>query len=382
VPLVEFICEAKMSFSTPLGFSPRLRGTPFTKRVEASGVSSYTVYNHMLLPTVFESLEADYHHLKQAVQVWDVACERQIEITGPDASWLVQMLTPRDLSNIEIGKCLYVPMVDENGGMLNDPVLLKLEDNRYWFSIADSDLIFWIKGLSYGLNLKTRIREPDVFPLAIQGPKADELMARIIGDKIRELGFFRFKRFNFNSLNLLISRSGYSKQTGFEIYVEDFSMGETIWDTLFEAGHDLDVKAGCPNLIERVEAGLLSYGNDMTVDNTPHECGLSRFCDTKNALRCVGRDALLQEIELGPWRQIRSLEIVGRPLEPCRTAWEVYSGNIFVGRITSAAWSPDFETNVAIGMIHRDHWDPGTVLSVETPDGMSEVLVRDKPFAE
>ena len=360
-----------MSLSTPLGFSPRLRSTPFTTRVEASGVSSYTVYNHMLLPTVFKSLEADYHHLKQAVQVWDVACERQIEITGPDASRLVQMLTPRDLSTIEIGKCFYVPMVDENGGMLNDPVLLKLEDARYWFSIADSDLIFWIKGLAYGLNLKTSIREPDVSPLAIQGPKADELMARIIGNKIRELGFFNFKRFNFNSLILLISRSGYSKQTGFEVYVEDFSLGETIWDTLFEAGHDHDVKAGCPTLIERI---------DMTVENTPHESGLSKFCDTKKAIRCVGREALLQEIERGPWRQIRSLEIIGKPLTPCRTAWEIRSGNIFVGRITSAAWSPDFKTNVALGMIHKDHWDPGTVLCVETPDGLREVLVREKSF--
>ena len=237
-------------------------------------MSSYTVYNHMLLPTSFESLEADYAHLKNAVQVWDVSCERQIEITGTDADWLVQMLTPRDLSSIKVGKCYYVPMVDENGGMLNDPVLLKIDENRYWFSIADSDLIYWIKGLAYGLKLDVKIKEPDVSPLAIQGPKSDDLMAKIVGDEIRDLPFFHFKRFNFNSLDLLIARSGYSKQTGFEIYVEDFKLGETIWDTLFEAGANFDVRAGCPNLIERIEAGLLSYGNDMTNEHTPHQLSI------------------------------------------------------------------------------------------------------------
>lgn len=369
-----------MNPSPPLGLSPRLRNTPFTKRVEEAGVSSYTVYNHMLLPTVFESLEADYHHLKNAVQVWDVACERQIEITGPDAKWLVQMLTPRDLTNLEVGKCFYVPMVDESGGMLNDPVLLKLDEDKFWFSIADSDLIFWIKGLAYGLNLKTTIREPDVSPLAVQGPKSEELMASIVGNSIKELGFFRFARFKFKSLDLLIARSGYSKQTGFEIYVEDFKLGEAIWDSLFEAGRKLDVKAGCPNLIERIEGGLLSYGNDMTNENTPHESGLSKFCDTKQAIKCVGREALLKEISDGPWRQIRYLEISGDPLPPCRTAWEIRSDNIFVGRVTSSAWSPDFETNAAIGMIHRDHWEPGNVLIVDTPDGPREIVIRKGPF--
>ena len=227
--------------SPPIGLSPRLRSTPFTKRVEEAGVSSYTVYNHMLLPTSFASLDADYVHLKNAVQIWDVACERQIEVTGPDAGWLVQMLTPRNLSNLKIGKCYYVPMVDENGGMLNDPVLLKLEEDRYWFSIADSDLLYWIKGLAYGLKLNVKVKEPDVSPLGIQGPKAEDLMAQIVGDQIRNLPFFNFKRFNFDSLDLLIARSGYSKQGGYEIYVEDFKLGESIWDILFEAGANMDV---------------------------------------------------------------------------------------------------------------------------------------------
>ena len=369
-----------MVIATPLGLSSRVRSTPFTRRVEEAGVSGYTVYNHMLLPTVFRSMEEDYHHLKNAVQVWDVSCERQIEITGPDASWLVQMLTPRDLSNLEIGKCFYVPMVDENGGMLNDPVLLKISEDKYWFSIADSDLIYWIKGLAWGLNLKAKVREPDVSPLGVQGPKSDDLMARIVGEEIRDLGFFRFKKFQFNSLDLIIARSGYSKQGGFEIYVDDFSQGEMIWDTLFEAGQGLDVRAGCPNLIERIESGLLSFGSDMTNENTPHESGLSKFCDTRNAIKCVGRDALLKEIETGPWRQIRSLSISGPPVPPCRNAWEVWANNVYVGRVSSAAWSPDHQTNVGLGMIHRDHWEPNTIVTVETPEGPRESNIASGPF--
>ena len=368
--------------STPLGLSSRVRSTPFTRRVEQSGVSGYTVYNHMLLPTVFESMEDDYHHLKNAVQVWDVSCERQIEITGPDSSWLVQMLTPRDLSKLEIGKCFYVPMVDENGGMLNDPVLLKIAEDKYWFSISDSDLIYWIKGLAWGLNLKAKVTEPDVSPLAVQGPRSDDLMAKIVGDHIRDLGFFRFKKFNFNSQELIIARSGYSKQGGFEIYVDDFSKGEEIWDTLFEAGQDLDVMAGCPNLIERIEIGLLSFGSDITNENTPHESGLSKFCDTRNAIKCVGRDALLKEIENGPWRQIRFLSISGPAVPPCRSMWEARKDNVVIGRVSSAAWSPDFQTNVAIGMIHREHWDPGTSLIIETPDGPREAQIMAKPFVQ
>ena len=273
-------------------------------------------------------------------------------------------------------------MVDENGGMLNDPVLLKIAEDKYWFSISDSDLIYWIKGLAWGLNLNAKVTEPDVSPLAVQGPRSDDLLAKIIGDHIRDLGFFRFKKFNFNSQELIIARSGYSKQGGFEIYVDDFSKGEEIWDTLFEAGRDLDVRAGCPNLIERIESGLLSFGSDMTNDNTPHESGLSKFCDTRNAIKCVGRDALLKEIENGPWRQIRFLSMSGPAVPPCRSMWEARKDNVVIGRVSSAAWSPDFQTNVAIGMIHREHWDPNASLIIETPDGPREAQIMARPFVQ
>ena len=357
--------------------SRRLRRTPFSDGVEAAGVKAYTVYNRMLLPTVFRSVEEDYHHLKEAVQVWDVACERQVELRGPDAGRLMQMLTPRDLRGIVPGQCCYVPIVDETGGMLNDPVAVKLAEDRWWISIADSDLLLWVKGIAYGYRLDVLVEEPDVSPLAVQGPRADDLMAAVFGDAVRDIRFFRFGAFEFQGRRMVVARSGYSKQGGFEIYVEGGDLGMALWQALMESGRALDVHAGCPNLIERIEGGLLSYGNDMTQENTPHECGLGRFCNTRTAIGCVGRDALLRVAREGPLKQIRALEIHGGAVAGCDRLWPLMAGERQVGHVSSAAWSPDFETNVAIGMVRMTHWDEGTELDVVTPVGVRAVTVRD-----
>jgi dimethylsulfoniopropionate demethylase len=312
------------------------------------------------------------------VQVWDVACERQVELRGPDAGRLMQMLTPRDLRGMTAGQCFYVPIVDETGGMLNDPVAVKLSEDRWWISIADSDLLYWVKGIANGWRLDVLVDEPDVSPLAVQGPKSEELMERVFGPAIRKIRFFRFSVFQFQGRDVVIARSGYSKQGGFEIYVEGSDLGMPLWNALFEAGEDLRVRAGCPNLIERIEGGLLSYGNDMTDDNTPHECGLGRFCDTHTAIGCIGRDALLRVAKEGPVQQIRPLSIAGDVVPPCTEFWPLFAGGQLVGRISSAAWSPDFKENVAIGMVRMTHWDAGSRLEAETPDGMRTVKVRDK----
>lgn len=357
--------------------SRRIRRTPFTDGVEAAGVKGYTVYNHMLLPTVFRSITEDYHHLKKAVQVWDVACERQVELRGPDAGRLMQMLTPRDLRGMLPGQCYYVPIVDETGGMLNDPVALKLTEDRWWISIADSDLLFWVKALAYGYRLDVLVDEPDISPLAVQGPLADDLMARVFGDAVRAIKFFRFGWFDFNGVSMAVARSGYSKQGGFEIYVDGTKNGMPLWNALMEAGKDLDVYAGCPNLIERIEGGLLSYGNDMTRENTPHECGLGRFCSTQTAIGCVGRDALLRVAKEGPTQQIRAIAIAG-DIPVCNQVWPLMAKGKKVGQITSAAASPDYGTNVAIGMVRMTHWDEGTQLEVQTQDGPRVATVHEK----
>lgn len=361
--------------------SRRLRRTPFADGVEAAGVKAYTVYNRMLLPTMFRTVEEDYRHLKDAVQVWDVSCERQVELRGPDASKLMQMLTPRDLRGMRTGQCYYVPIVDETGGMLNDPVAVKLAEDRWWISIADSDLLLWVKGLAYGFRLDVLVGEPDVSPLAVQGPRADDLMAAVFGDAVREIRFFRFGWFEFQGRPLVVARSGYSKQGGFEIYVEGSDIAMPLWNALMEAGRPMDVHAGCPNGIERVEGGLLSYGNDMTEKNTPHECGLGRFCNTQTAIGCVGRDALLRVAQEGPVQQIRPVEIHGERVVGCDRAWPLIVGDRQVGQVTSAAWSPDFGTNVAIGMVRMTHWDAFTEVDVLTPDGPRAATIYETFWA-
>lgn len=363
-----------------LSISRRTRRTPFTDRVTAAGVKGYTVYNHMLLPTVFRSLEDDYWHLREAVQIWDVSCERQVEVRGPDAARLVQLLTPRDLSELAIGRCVYTPMVDETGGMLNDPVVLKLAEDRFWISIADSDLLFWVKGLANGQRLDVHVEEPDVSPLAVQGPKAEDVVADVFGERVRDIRFFRFEPMLFKGREFIVARSGYSKQGGFEIYLEGSEFGNELWDAVVEAGEPHDIHAGGPNLIERVEGGLLSYGNDMTRENTPHECGLGKFCQTADAIGCIGRDALIRTIMEGPRRQIRGLRIDGDGLPPTIDPWLAAAGEEDAGIVTSCAWSPRLKTNVAIGMIEEAFWDAGTAVVVATPNGPRAAEVVDLPF--
>ncbi|MGR3614859.1 MAG: dimethylsulfoniopropionate demethylase [Paracoccaceae bacterium] len=357
--------------------SRRLRRTAFSEGVEAAGVKAYTVYNHMLLPTVFRSVEEDYHHLKSAVQVWDVSCERQVELRGPDAGKLMQMLTPRDLRGMLPGQCYYVPIVDETGGMLNDPVAVKLSEDRWWISIADSDLLYWVKGIANGWRLDVLVDEPDVSPLAVQGPHAEDLLAAVFGDSIRKVRFFKFGMFNFMGRQLAIARSGYSRQGGFEIYLEGSDLGMPLWNALMEAGKPWDVHAGCPNLIERIEGGLLSFGNDMTDDNTPHECGLGKFCNTNTAIGCIGRDALLRVAKEGPVQQVRPISISGGAVPSCDRPWKLMANDKQVGQITSAAWSPNFETNVAIGMVRMTHWKPGTEFDVVLPNERRTAKVNE-----
>ena len=357
--------------------SRRVRGTPFTPGVQAAGVKAYTVYNHMLLPSYFESYEADYRHLKEHVQVWDVSVERQVSVKGPDALKLMRQMSPRDMDKMADDQCYYAPICDHDGGMLNDPVLIKIAEDHYWMSIADGDLLQWALGLAVGQGLDVEVIEPDVSPLAIQGPKADELMARVFGDVVRDIKFFRYKRLAFEDTEFVVARSGWSKQGGFEIYVDGTEYGMPLWNRLFDAGEDLNVRAGCPNLIERIEGGLLSYGSDMRRENTPIEAGLARFCNSP--VDYIGKSVIEAQKTQGPNQILRPIAIDGSGDLPHNAeGWDVYADNKQVGLIASAVWSPDFNTNVSIGMIDREHWEPGTVLHVDTGAEVRSATVQEK----
>lgn len=360
--------------------SRRIRLTPFTERVEACHVTSYTVYNHMLLPSIFVSLEDDYHHLKAHVQLWDVSAQRQVEISGPEARRLVVMLSARDLRNARPGRCYYTPITDYHGRMLNDPLILCLDENRFWLSIADSDLLLWVKALAGALGLDVQIHEPDVSPLAVQGPKATQAMERVFGAEIAKVPFFHWRPFPFKGRPLIISRSGWSKQGGFEIYLDDHSMGPELWDALWQAGQDLQIRAGGPNLIERIESGLLSYGGDITRDDTPLECGLAAYCDL-DAHEFIGRNALLRQREQGITRRLVGIRLEGKGLPQLRQAWRCQYNHRDAGIVTTIIWSPDFATNLGYAMLAA-HVPIHEWVEILTPIGTKRAEICALPFVK
>ncbi len=352
--------------ATPqLAASRRIRVTPYTPCVEALGVSGYSVVNHTILPKGFgRSVEEDYWHLKEHVQIWDVGCQRQVELKGPDAAYLAQLMTPRDLRKARVGQCLYAPLIDEKGGMLNDPIILKRAADRFWFSIADADILLWAKGLAVGMNLDVSIEEPDVSPLAIQGPKSEAVMEAVFGGGIRDIRFFRFAELPFDNHPLIIARSGYSRQGGFEIYLDDSTLGERLWNALWEAGQPFDIAPGSPNLIERIEGGLISCGNEFTRANNPLECGFEKYCALDGSVHYIGLAALQAIHRQGPQNTLFGLIFDGPPCPPCRWPWPVSIGRQQVGQVTSAIWSPRFQANVALGMINTVAWRVNRAVTV------------------
>lgn len=343
-----------MQSTLRLAKSRRLRTTPLSHRVEEAGAKVYTVYNHMLLPTLFESAEMDYWHLCEHVQVWDVAAERQVELKGPDAAKLAQLMTPRDLSKIELLQGKYAPICNSDGFILNDPIIIKLAEDRFWISIADSDVKFFAQGLAQGYGLDVTVFEPDVFPLAVQGPKADELAARVFGDKVRDIRFFRGEMLEFKGHAMYVARSGWSKQGGFEIYVDQASLAEPLWDELFTKGADLNVLAGCPNGNERLESGLLSYGNDMDEFDTPVECGLDSYINLDADIESLSLPALRAR------RHNKTRKLVGLAFDQAPNlagsenqvgGFDIIVDGQLTGELRSQAWSFRYNKHLAFAML-------------------------------
>ena len=364
----------------PIVKSRRLRSTPYTDRIEAHGVSSYTVYNHMLLPASFKSLESDYHHLKEFVQVWDVAAERQVEITGKDSAKLVQLMTCRDLSKSKIGKCYYSPLVDQEGFLVNDPIINKLAEDRWWLSIADSDVIFFAKGIASGNKFEVEIKEPNVNILAVQGPLAENLMAKLFGEEIRELKFFNFKYFNYKEHKYFIARSGWSKQGGFEVYVEDDIAGQDLYDYLFESGKEFNIRPGCPNLIERIESALLSYGNDFDNRDNPFEANFDKFVNLDSDINFLGKEKLKKIQQDGITRKLMGVKIDSNKIDMYCEKTLFDDKNNIVGYVRSATYSPTFKKVIGIAMINKPYWNSKDQFKIDIDERIFVGTVCDLPF--
>ena len=365
-----------------LSISRRTRSTPFTSRVTAGGVAGYTVYNHMLLPTMFRGVEADYHHLCNHVQVWDVSAERQVQITGPDANKLVQWMTPRDISMAQDDQCFYLPLCDEHGKMINDPIGIKIDEQTWWLSIADSDVMLWAKGLAKGAVLDVEVTEPDVGPIAIQGPKADELMRRVYGDVIDDIRFFRYKRLPYKGHEMIVARSGWSKQGGFEVYVDNAEVGQALWDELFSTGEDLNVGHGCPNLIERIESGLLSLGNDMDYNHTPLQCGLDKYCHLDRDIDSLSIAALRAQKENGTPSRLVGIIANEMPAQP--QSIKLLIDGEEVGELTSHCLSAKYDAWLGFVILDTAHIDAlssnAKQLTISTDQGDFSGICAELPF--
>jgi len=359
--------------------SRRLRGTPYSNRIENQGLTAYTVYNHMLLPAGFEGIEKEYFHLKEHVQVWDVAGERQVQITGKDSAKLVQLMTCRNLSKSKAGRCYYAPIIDEQGKMINDPIILKLDENKWWISLADSDVGLYAKGIASGLNLKVEVSEPDINILAVQGPKSFKLMEKVLGKKITELKFFGFDYFDFKGNKFFIARSGWSKQGGYEVYVENREAGLNLYDEFFSAGKEFNIKAGCPNLIERIESGLLSYGNDFDNGDNPYECGFDQYIDIGSDINYLGKNALIKISKDGIKKKIMGVKVDLDKIEMTEER-PLQSGNSLIGYLRSAVYSPHFKKVVGIAMIKKEYWDKKTSFELEINGKKSKGSICDLPL--
>lgn len=359
----------------------RTRKSPFYEATIAAGVKGFTVYNHMMMPTWYAGPKEDYFNLVNNVTMWDVAAERQVEITGPDAHTLVQMMTPRNLAKTKIGQCKYIPIIDHNGGILNDPVLLKLAENHYWVSLADSDILLYAQGLALGKGLDVTVSEPDASPLAIQGPNHAAVMTALFGEEINKVRFFRFVEAELNGIPLVVARSGWSKQGGFELYLRDRSRGTELWNMVAEAGAPHGIKPATPNNIERIESGLLSYGNDMTRENNPYEIGLDPYCDLEQEADFIGKEALKRIKAEGVSQMLTGMVIDGGERPGNSSAWPVIDGDGNpAGKVTSATWSPRLKKNIALAMLPMRFQEPGTRLTVQTADGEIGGTVHPIPF--
>ena len=359
--------------------SRRVRSTPFTKKIEEQGVKSYTVYNHMLLPTSFSNVDEEYLHLKKDVQLWDVSVQREIEISGKDAHQLVQLMTCRDLSKSKVGSCYYVPLIDSNGGMVNDPLIYKLEDNIWRVCIADSDVLLYAKGIAAGKKLNVKIFEANIDTLAVQGPKSFKLMEDVFGKEISELKFFKYNFFKFKNNKFLISRSGFSKQGGYEIHVENVKAGLELYDYFFEVGKKYNIKPGAPNHAERIEGGLLSYGNDMLISDNPFECGFEKLVHLNDNVEFIGKDSLKKILKNGIKRKLMGVKINSDTLN-------LNSVDLFnkkkqiIGNLRSAAFSPTFKKIVGIAMINKEYCKNNEIFNINLNDNLVDGEVCELPI--
>jgi glycine cleavage system aminomethyltransferase T len=363
------------------GFGTQIRKSPFFDSTVKWGAAGFSVYNHMYIPRDFGNPEKNFWNLVNSAILCDVAVERQVEITGPDAYKFIQLLTPRDLSKLAVGQCKYVLITNNEGGILNDPVLLRLAENHFWLSLADSDVLFWAQGIAIHSNLNVKITEPDVSPLQLQGPNSGEIMVKLFGESIRDLKYYWLREIYLDGIPLVVSRTGWSSELGYELYLRDGSKGNELWEKIMSAGKDFGLQPGHTSSIRRIEGGMLSYHADADINTNPFELGLDRLVNLDNDINFIGKDALKKIKQEGIKKKQVGLEIECSALEgPNTTFWTLLSNDIKIGKVTSAVYSPRLKKNIALAMVDIKFSEINTKLEIKIDGKKIKCTVVEKPF--
>lgn len=370
-----------MNNPSDFGFGTQIRKSPFFDATVRWGAKDFSVYNHMYIPRDFGNPEENFWNLVNTAILCDVAVERQVEVTGPDAAEFVQRLTPRNLSTMAVGQCKYILITNADGGILNDPILLRLAENHFWISLADSDILLWAQGVAVNSGLDVSLREPDVSPLQLQGPRSTDVMVSLFGPEIQQLKYYWLTRVELDGFELVVSRTGWSSEVGYEIYLQDGSRGGELWDKIMAAGQPYDLKPGHTSSIRRIEGGMLSYHADADNQTNPFELGLERLVDLEMDADFIGKSALKAISATGVKRKQVGLIIGGDPVTgPNTTFWPVLKDGKTVGKVTSAVYSPRLEKNIALAMVATPCAELDLPLSVDTSTEVRPAMVTRTPF--
>jgi glycine cleavage system aminomethyltransferase T len=369
------------------GFGTQIRKSPYFNATVRWGAKGFSVYNHMYIPRDFGNPEQNFWNLVNDAILCDVAVERQVEITGPDAAKFVQMLTPRDLSKMAVGQCKYILITNAAGGILNDPILLRLDENRFWISLADSDILLWAQGIAVFAGMDVTIREPDVSPLQLQGPKSGEIMKALFGDSIMDLKYYWLRHVELDGIPLVVSRTGWSSELGYELYLQNESRGDELWEKIMAAGKPFGLKPGHTSSIRRIEGGMLSYHADADINTNPYELGLDRLVNLDIAADFIGKAALRRIRDQGPDRKQVGLIIDGEPLKgPNTSFWIIKKDGAVIGKVTSAVYSPRLQQNIALAMVAKEHANLGAEVQIVNRSGVvneagtSRAIIVERPF--
>ena len=363
------------------GFGTQIRKSPYFDSTVKWGATGFSVYNHMYIPRDFGSPEQNFWNLIEKAILCDVAVERQVEITGPDAFKFTQLLTPRDLSKLSVSQCKYVLITNNDGGILNDPVLLRLAENHFWLSLADSDILLWAQGVAINSGLDVKISEPDVSPLQLQGPTSGEIMVKLFGESIKDLKYYWLREYDLDGIPLIVSRTGWSSELGYEIYLRDGSRGNELYEKIMKAGKEHGLQPGHTSTIRRIEGGMLSYHADADIHTNPFELGFDRLVNLDMEANFIGKEALKKIKQDGIKRKQVGLELDCEPLHgPNTTFWPIKNDNKIIGKISSAVYSPRLKKNIALAMVDIDYSEIGNKYEVTADDKKFNCTIVEKPF--